>query len=203
MLKTFSTISFASLLSTYGYAALFPIAALEGPIVTMAGGFFVSLGLMNFYLVLLIVVAGDMTSDLFFYSLGWAARHWRPAHWLVTRFPAISGEERFRTIFAKYGGKMVIIGKLTHALAGIVFMGAGYAKISARIVMWYSFAGAVLKALLLIGLGYLAGAAYESMYRYFEYGSWALLILTLLILAAIFYAPKKLRFIGSDPKEIF
>lgn len=181
-----TTSSALALALEYRYLFLYPATIIEGPVVTMAAGFFVSIGVMHPVAALATVVAGDMTSDLFFYYLGWLGRLWRPVRWLAEKFQLVARREEFIKLFDRYGGKMVIIGKMTHALAGIVFMGAGYARINVLRVMWYSFIGALVKAILLMYIGYVAGVAYARFSKYVEYGS---LLFAILVVAAglVFY----------------
>jgi len=55
-----------SLLLTYKYLILIPLAVVEGPIITVIAGFLITLGYMNIFLVYLIVIAGDLAGDYFF-----------------------------------------------------------------------------------------------------------------------------------------
>ncbi|MES2775053.1 MAG: DedA family protein [Bacteroidota bacterium] len=58
------------LLLKYKYAILFPFAIFEGPIVTVLAGFLSSMGTINPFLALLIIVPGDITGDTLYYFLG-------------------------------------------------------------------------------------------------------------------------------------
>ena len=109
---------------------------------------------------------------------------WRYAAEFIRRFRVVSRRDEFVRAFERHGWRMVFVGKMTHILAGIVFMGAGYTRISVRRVMWYSFIGASIKAAAFFVSGYLAGVAYATFYRYFQYGSIAL---SLAIVAAAFW----------------
>ncbi len=49
---------------------LFPISIIEGPIVSIMGGFLASQKYFNIYAVIGVVVAGDVVGDMLYYALG-------------------------------------------------------------------------------------------------------------------------------------
>lgn len=194
MIPSISGQTLITLILQYRYFALYPAVFLEGPLVTMLAGFLVSLNILDPIISLIIITAGDVSSDTFFYCLGWLSKIWHRTAWVAKRFQLAGKEKTFIRIFNRHGIKMVIIGKLTHALAGIVFMGAGYSRISPLRVLNYSVLGAFGKAMIFMYVGYLAGTAYERFYFYLEYGS---LIISLLIIVSVFlffhYSKKIIR----------
>src|SRR6185312_6958785 len=54
----------------YKYQVIFPIAIVEGPIITLIAGFLISLGYLSWFPTLILVFFGDMISDSFFYLVG-------------------------------------------------------------------------------------------------------------------------------------
>ncbi|MDB5189290.1 MAG: hypothetical protein JWL82_247, partial [Parcubacteria group bacterium] len=58
------------LLSHYGYAVLFPIAVLEGPVAAAIAGAFVASGEFDFLTVFLVLVVADVLGDTLYYCLG-------------------------------------------------------------------------------------------------------------------------------------
>ena len=58
------------LLMTYRYLILFPLAAVEGPIVALLVGFLISLGYFQFFPAFGIMILGDLIPDSFYYYLG-------------------------------------------------------------------------------------------------------------------------------------
>lgn len=200
IISFFSNQTLLQLLFQYRYLILYPVTIIEGPVVTIAAGFLVSLRVMNAMAALAIVVAGDMTSDLFFYCLGYLSRAWQRLAWVADHFRFKNREEQFVNLFNRHGGKMVIVGKLAHALAGIVFMGTGYFKINPGRVAWYSFAGALIKAVILMYVGYLAGFAYEAYAQRLEWWALVLSVGSVVLVATFFYLPRSIRekILGSE-----
>lgn len=58
------------LLSRYKYYILFPLAIVEGPILSVISGFLSSTGFLNPFIAFSIIIAGDIVGDSFYYLLG-------------------------------------------------------------------------------------------------------------------------------------
>ena len=56
-----------AILINYGYFLLFPIAVLEGPIISVIAGFLVLQGYFNILLVYAVMVVADLTGDFLYY----------------------------------------------------------------------------------------------------------------------------------------
>ena len=64
-------------LAVYGYAALLPLAIIEGPAVTVFAAFLAAQGVFDVVGVYAIVVLGDLVGDVLHYAVGrWAAARW-------------------------------------------------------------------------------------------------------------------------------
>ena len=64
-------------LAIYGYAALLPLAIIEGPAVTVFAAFLAAQGVFDVVGVYAIVVLGDLVGDVLHYAVGrWAAARW-------------------------------------------------------------------------------------------------------------------------------
>ena len=64
-------------LAVYGYAALLPLAIIEGPAVTVFAAFLAAQGVFEVVGVYAIVVLGDLVGDVLHYAVGrWAAARW-------------------------------------------------------------------------------------------------------------------------------
>lgn len=155
----------------YKYWLLFPITVFEGPLITMASGFLVSMHLVNPYIALPIIIIGDVAGDVMYYYMGVFGERWRLTRWLLRHFQFEQHKEKVSVSFKKNGGKLLLFGKITHALGIVFLIGAGYAGMDLDAFIWYSFIGTAIKSSALLYAGYLAGSAYEKYAQYFEYGS--------------------------------
>lgn len=175
-------------LLTYKYLILFPIIVLEGPLATMASGFLVSISVFNPFVALPIIIAGDVTGDVLYYFIGYYGHRFRWAAWILRKMGFEARKERIEGSFSRHGGKLLIFGKLTHALGAVFLVGAGYAKMPLPKFVWYNTLGTIIKSSALLYVGYLAGAAYQRYSSYFEYGSLVVSIGSLVIIGIAYYA---------------
>ncbi len=155
--------SVMSFILHYGYIVIFPIAIAEGPIITATGGFLVSQGYFNFYIMYVVLVIGDLGGDVIYYLLG------RFGHILAKskigkkigikdhHLDKVSGH------FDIHSGKTLIFGKLTHSLGAFILTGAGVAKMPIGKFLWYNLLGTLPKALALMLIGYYFGYAFEKI----------------------------------------
>lgn len=160
-----------SLIFQYRYFFLFPVTVVEGPLITMASGFMVSLGLMNPFIALPIIVLGDVTSDLIYYAVGRYGDRWKWTRAIIRYFHFDQYKERATRAFEKHGGKVLLLGKFTHAFGAVFLIGAGYSEMDVVSFTWYSLLGTAIKSGILMYVGYLAGSAYALYASKFEYWS--------------------------------
>src|SRR3989338_9998595 len=115
------------LIIQYRYFILFPLAALEGPVVAFAVGFLVSLGYFNPLLSYSILLLGDLIPDSICYYIG---RHGERRA-LISRYGLKIGitEERFAVIkhlWHEHGFKTMFFSKLAYGFSTIFLIAAGF-----------------------------------------------------------------------------
>ncbi len=178
------------LLETGGYILLFPIAIMEGPIVSVIAGFLVSLGIFNLFIVYAIIVVGDILGDAFWYLLGRYGGHWKYTQ-PIKNFFKLTPEriEQTRERFHTHRYKMMMASKLIHGVGSAGLFTAGLVR-----VPYMTFASTCLvvtlaQAAFFVGLGYFFGEAYEVIGRYLDYFAAAGLVVGCVgIVAGIWYA---------------
>ncbi len=178
-------------LLAYKYVVLLPVVVVEGPIITILAGFLVSLGQIDFLAAYGIVVAGDLVGDTLYYWLGHSGRTHFIERW--GHYVGVTPEriERLEEHFTSHSGKTLIIGKLTHAVGGVVLMAAGASRMSFPRYLWYNFVATLPKSLALLLIGYYFGRAYAELAHYL---SWAgIVIMALAVLLVLGYAYIVLR----------
>jgi len=150
-------------LAVYGYAALLPLAAIEGPVVTVFAGFLAAQGLFDLAGVYAISVLADLLGDLGYYAVGrWmlqrlaGERRGRWAARLRQRVNALAPRIRTRA------GAMLLFGKLTHSAGFAVLLATGAARVKLRPFLAYNLLGALPKVLVLVLLGYWFGRLYAG-----------------------------------------
>ncbi len=177
------------LLETYGYVLLFPIAIMEGPIITVIAGFLVSLGIFNLFAVYAIIVAGDILGDAFWYLLGRHGSGWKYTR-PIENFFGLTPEriESTRVRFETHRYKMMMASKLVHGVGSAGLLAAGMVR-----VPYLTFAGTCLvvtlgQAAFFLALGYFFGEAYEVIVQYLDYFAAAALVVGCIgIIAGMWY----------------
>ncbi len=150
----------------WSYALLAVLVLVEGPIATLVGAVAASAGLMHPLWVFVAASAGNLSADMFWYSLGYAGEidwlkkygRWvgiRPAHitWL---------ESEMQT----HATKVLIIAKLTLSLALPALIAAGLARIPWR----RSFGSVLLAEFIWTGGLVFAGYHFSRFAQQFERG---------------------------------
>jgi len=152
----------------YKYLAIFPLAVIEGPIITVIIGFISSQGYLNFFLAYLIIVAGDLAGDALHYFVGRLGGRRFVDHW-GKYFGA--GPEQISAIekqFDKRGDKLLFIGKMTHGIGGAFLIAAGLIKMPFNKFMFSNLLATIVKSFLLLLLGFYFGQALSAINSYLE-----------------------------------
>jgi membrane protein DedA with SNARE-associated domain len=169
-------------LTTYRYLILFPIAVIEGPIVTILAGFLASLGEMNLWICYPLIVVADVLGDVFMYAQGrWGGKpiveKW--GHFFGIKPTIIT---RLEEHFKKHPGKTLVLGKLSHFFGGPILIAAGMARMQLSAFIWFNFLATLPKSLILLLVGFYFGAAYATLDHFFKFASWVALALIVLCL---------------------
>ncbi len=164
----FSLAQITELLIQYKYFILFPAVAIEGPIVTVAAGFFIALKYFHFFGAFLVVVAGDLVGDILHYALGYWGREKVINGW--GHYLGINSErlKKIEGYFEKNTGKTLIFAKVFHGVGGIFLIAAGIARIPLSKFIWFNFLGTIPKTLILISIGFYFGYAISTIKSYLE-----------------------------------
>jgi len=153
---------------SYKYFAIFPLAVIEGPIITVIIGFISSQGYLNFFLAYLIIIAGDLVGDALHYFVGRLGGRRFIDRW-GKYFGA--GPEQIKTIekqFDKRGDKLLFIGKMTHGIGGAFLIAAGLIKMPFNKFIFSNLLATLVKSLLLLLLGFYFGQALSTINSYLE-----------------------------------
>lgn len=176
------------ILQDYGLLVLFPVAILEGPIVTVIAAWFARQGLMSIIGVYLVCVVADVVGDAGFY---WLGRHGLSPRW--QRRLGLTPDRRrvLKTVFRQNGARALVLGKLTHSAGAAVLLAAGASRMDfRRFVLWNTVA-AVPKTLVFAVIGYSFGWAAEQINGWIA--GFSLAMLVLILLAAGAWAAQRVR----------
>lgn len=157
-----------SWLATYKYFALFPLAVIEGPIITIIAGFFSSLGYINFFAAYGVIVVGDLIGDVGHYLIGRFGGRKFIDRW--GRYLGV-GEQQVESLekqFVKRGDKLLFIGKMSHGVGGAFLVAAGIIKMPLGKFLSSNFLATLIKSMALLLVGFYFGRAFTLINTYLE-----------------------------------
>jgi membrane protein DedA with SNARE-associated domain len=143
----------AAFVQTYGYAAVFLGSFLEGETVLALGGLAAHRGYLALPWVIAIAAAGGFLGDQVYFGIGrlGGAR-------LVARFPNLRpGVERATRPLHRYAVPLIIGIRFTYGLRIVGPMAIGMSGVHWLRFALLNFVGAVLWALVVVGIGYVLG----------------------------------------------
>ncbi|MFA5023174.1 MAG: VTT domain-containing protein [Candidatus Paceibacterota bacterium] len=158
------------LLKTYGYLLIFPVAFVEGPIITVICGWLSASGILNVFVVFILLIIANLLGDAFYYAIGYyggtaVIKKW--GKWLRLD---LEQTVKLKNHFDNHGGKILLTAKITpHLAAAAVLAGAGLAKYSFTRFLRYSLIIEIPKTMVLLLVGYLVGDAYQKIVVYLDY----------------------------------
>jgi len=121
--------SIISLILTYRYLILFPLACIEGPVLALAVGFLVHLGYFNILPAFLVMCAGDFFPDIFYYYIGrfgqqknFIAKYGSRFKFIKDNFPMIE------KLWFDHSYKMMFFSKLAYGMSTPLLISSGLAK---------------------------------------------------------------------------
>ncbi|MDB5266363.1 MAG: putative rane-associated protein [Parcubacteria group bacterium] len=177
------------LITSYGYFLLFPLAVVEGPIVTVIAALLASQGYLNVFFVYLTVVAADLAGDLLFYSLGrWnASLVRRHGHWIGLTEERLAKADVYHS---KHRRKFLVFSKTVHGIGVAGLVTAGILKMPYwkyfRTCLWVSLVQCAVFTL----IGYFLGGAYATVHTYLNVLAAFGVVAAVLVAAGVFIYKK-------------
>jgi membrane-associated protein len=170
------------LITTNGYSLMFLLSIIEGPIVTVMGGFLVSIGTFALIPTFIILVLGDLAGDLIYYIAGRYGGHWFIRY--IGKYVGVTEErvEKMRPNFHANHLKIMLFAK-TQAIGSLILFTAGVVRTPIWEFIWFNFIGTVPKTILFVIVGYYFGQAIENMDGYLWYAGVGITAATVLIIA--------------------
>lgn len=157
-----------TLIATYKYALLLPIAIVEGPIVIIIASFLASLGLMSVVVVYCIGVLGNLTGDVLYYSMG----RFGGRKFLVRYGKRVGVDEtkvaRLDAHYENHLIKTLVVGKMTEGVGILTILSAGMAKVDFKKFITISVLAEIPKVFIIVCLGYFLGKFYVTIDIYFK-----------------------------------
>lgn len=189
-------------ISQAGYPAIFGLMVLESALIPIPSeitmpfaGFLASQGKVDFWLVVLIGAAGNLTGSLIAFSLGF----WGQEKYVKNligkygKFLLISvGEvEKAQDWFKKRGELIAFGSRLMPVVRTFISLPAGFSRMNVFRFSLYTFAGAFLWSLFLAKIGATLGENWPVLEVYFR--KFEVVVILLILLAIGGYAYRKMK----------
>ena len=169
------------LLLTYKYAILIPLSIIEGPIVTVACGFLVTLGVFNPFVVYVVMVIGDIVGDGIIYYIGYSGK--RFLHYFKITEAKL---EKAKTYFHENHKKAIIMSKLVHGIGFTGLVAAGASHVPYRRYFKTCALISILQSFIMLTIGIFFGHAYVVIGKYLNYYAAAVSVAVLVTVLIIF-----------------
>ncbi len=176
-----------SVLETYRYAVLFPIAFLEGPILSVMVGFLVSAGFIKLLPSFGILMFADVVRDVASYYVG---KWWHPKFAVTRLGKRMAGMDR---LWHEHTFKAMMLAKWSYGLSFPLLISAGLAKIPVRSFIINALFATTLQYAVLMAVGYYFGESYEVVGTYIVNAQIAVAIGLVLVIAGIVAFSKFVR----------
>jgi membrane protein DedA with SNARE-associated domain len=183
-----------SYLGVYGLILLFStVLPFSKTLVIVAAGILASQGIGSLPVYLMVSLAGLVTADSVYYSLGYFFGE-RVLGWKT--FSGPRNQQRFRearTRFRRHDGFAVFSARFLPFLRCPIFVVAGMSRMVPLRFLLADFLSACLLAPVAISLGYFFGENRELLVRYVKEGEYVLGLLVCLLLVFLFFFPRRGR----------
>ncbi|MEK7117118.1 MAG: VTT domain-containing protein [Patescibacteria group bacterium] len=148
----------------YKYLIILPFSVIEGPFLAVICGFLVTIKILNPWIVLPILIAGDIIGDTLLYFAGRMGKR-------VLRFFMVKEEnlEEAKKYFADNHKKALIMSKLIHGLGFTGLLAAGAVHVPYKKYFIVCATVTVVQSVILLILGILFAGAYIQIAKYLDY----------------------------------
>lgn len=168
-----------ALIQDYGLLIIGPVALLEGPVISVMSGYLAKADLIRWPQAFAVLVLADLLGDCLIYAAGRKGRARMVLPWLATCGVTRRRLAQVLRAFKTKGGRILLLGKLTHSAGFAVLLAAGMARMPfARFVLLNTLA-TVPKVAVFMGIGWWFGQISDLV------GNWLLGVSLLLVLCVI------------------
>ena len=196
--------SIMQLLLTYRYAVLFPLAAIEGPIVSFIVGFLISLGYFNPFVAYIILIFGDFIPDSLLYMFG---KHAARKSFIDRYGKRFGITERHFNVIARlwheHSLKTMFFSKLAYGLSTPFLISAGLAHMPSRKFYTAAIPITMFQYAVLMTLGYYFGNSYTIFGKYLQNAEIIIAVVVVAVIVGYYAFSVSLRekIIHNDYKE--
>lgn len=184
---------YLTVVNVWNYLVILVAVILEGPIATLLGGMWASMGRVNLWAILLVSMVAGIVADSFWYYLGYFGREQMVERWgKHVKVDLATIDKIEQVLFGDNANRVIFTTKLTSALIIPTLITAGMSQLGWRRVMRTMVAAQFLWSAGLTALGFLAADSFVLMSRQVEhFGLIAGIAIGLLFVGRIVYRWRK------------
>ena len=183
-----------TLLQTYGYIILIPLAAFEGQVVALVSGFLVYLGIFHIVPVFIIFILGDFVPDVAYYWIGRLGNKKNFLEKYGNKVKIVSDNfyiiERLWNVHSK---KTMMASKLAYGLSTPLLISAGLVKLPFKKFALYSFLMSIGQYSIILSLGFFLGHSYYLAAGYIENAGLIVALLVIIIVSIYVFISKRAK----------
>jgi membrane protein DedA with SNARE-associated domain len=189
---------------TYRYLALFPLALLEGPIVSFVAGVLVTLGYLSPLPAFTLLILGDVIPDMAYYLFGhYGGKSALMQKYLERNKSAAAHLDTYKKLWHEDPWKMMFMSKLAYGLSTLLLVSAGIVKLPVGKFFRYALFVTLLQYGVLMFAGYHFGALLFGADRYLSYIGYAAAILAVVFITGVIgmkrFAKRELERLSDTP----
>jgi len=152
------------LLAEYKYLLIFLGATFESMNTIILSGFLASIGSVEFWPVLLIVLAGEILNGYMWYAVGYFGGAKPIDRWGRKDEKSRKIIETVERYFHRYSGRAIVLAKLTWSLTIATMIMAGSFKYDMKRFTLYNLIGALGWVAITFSIGYVFGEGYQAIF---------------------------------------
>ncbi|MDO8443534.1 MAG: hypothetical protein Q7S78_00905 [Candidatus Azambacteria bacterium] len=187
------------LLTKYGYFILFPLAAFEGPIISLVVGFLIYLGYLQFLPSYAVLLLGDIIPDTIYYYIGRFGSERKIMEKYGPRLNII------KKLWHEHGKKTMFFSKLAYTLSVPFLISAGLVKMPYRKFILYALPVTIFQYGIIMTIGYYLGSSYQLAVKYIDFAGIIIAIVFIIFIAAytlfIKYARKQIKIMEEQEQQ--
>ncbi|MEN9604982.1 MAG: hypothetical protein RJB39_667 [Candidatus Parcubacteria bacterium] len=156
-----------TLILTYKYLIILPLAIVEGPLLALLLGYFVHAGYVSLPITWLLLLIGDIGPDLFYYHLGkYGNRKMLESNYLAKANRTTAGIEKIKYLWHTHRIKTMFFGKLSYGISVPIIISAGLSGLPLKKFILTSLPIGIFQISVLMTVGYFLGHSYALAITY-------------------------------------
>jgi len=194
-----------ALLIKYRYLALFPAAAVEGPLVALIAGFLVSTGSMSILPAYIIMLFGDIIPDSIYYAIGRFGDRGKVMKKYGAKSELVSKNFKLvEMLWRDHGKKTMFFGKLAYGLSIPFLVSAGLVGMSFGRFLVYTIPVTMLQYAVIMVIGFYMGESWNAAGKYVQYAYFIIAGVVILFGMVYLYISKfaKKKMIELEKEEL-